>query len=569
VSITINKFSVLCRVPPGRRALADIADRLARNRLGREFSLLLGPALSRQAPVVRIRRLNVKVALSVRGLTEEAFALAWARALAHRLFEALGRAANGSTEDVASYDSILQFHSAFLAELLAGRARGMWQYAEFSSLIDQPPAEAAMTLLLQNTSQLLPLLEAININGSIDLLLAQLNELSLERLFIELARASPSPSRTTLAPADLLWAATHCLATSHVQRFPLDGRRYAMRMFLRTAGGHGRSPRVVFHALIALVCLLECPDLLWNQGKRYPSPQAIQQRVGRQLPPVVSSLLVDLQHTVHHHASNGSQFAAQELSSAGEPSALLSRLRAALEPLRPLVPTAAAAADLQQPPWFEMECASLFLLASSVIRLGWGRLDEEPLLRSWGGERILHYLLAQIGAVICHDRFDPQGLLDPAVALFAGIEAQPDLAGMRHFLQAATDADRRLLLDRMIPTKSPDAARPTDALAPDPAPENPSANPAATWQTTFDLLATRLVLTFGQQVRGFRNAGRAAIARQFLRAPGRVRTAESEISVMLSPHPLHVALHVSGMNAPVPWLPWIGGRRLEFILLEN
>jgi len=569
VSITIDKFSVLCRVPPGRRTLADVAGRLARNRLGREFSLILGPALSRQAPIVRIRRLNVKLALNARGLTEEAFALAWARALAHRLFDALGRAANGSTEDVAKYDSIIKFRAAFLSDLLAGRARGMWQYAEFSSLMDQPPAEAAMTLLLQNTAQLLPLLETLNVNSSIDLLLAQLDDLSLERLFIELARASPSCSRATLAPADLLWAADHCLITSRGQRFPLDGRRYAMRMFLRTAGGQGRSPRVVFHALIALVCLLECPELLWIDGKRYPSPQAMQQRVGRQLPPAVSSLLVDLQRAVHHHASNASQFGSQESPFSGESATMLSRLRIAHEPLRPLVPTAAAAADLQQAPWIEMEFASLFLLASSVIRLGWGRLGEETLLRSWGGERILHYLLAQIGAVICHDRFDPQCPLDPAVALFAGIEAQPDLAGMRHFLDAATHADRRLLLDRMTPTKSPDAAHPTGALAPDPVRESPSGDPAATWQSTFDVLAARLVLAFGQQVRGFRNAGRAAIARQFLRVPGRVRTGTTDICVMLSPHPLHVALHVSGMNSPVQQLPWIGGRRLEFILLEN
>jgi hypothetical protein len=39
------------------------------------------------------------------------------------------------------------------------------------------------------------------------------------------------------------------------------------------------------------------------------------------------------------------------------------------------------------------------------------------------------------------------------------------------------------------------------------------------------------------------------------------------ISVVLAPSPYHVALHISGMDDPLPSVSWMGGRRLEFHLL--
>ena len=132
--ITIHKLSTQCRVSLRCRPLADVADRLARNRLVGELSQLLGPALSRQDPVIRIRRLSVKLRLGTHDFTEDLLPSAWARAVAKSLFEALGRSANGSSEDVVRYPSLVHFHAAYIRDLLAGRSHGRWEYAEFEPL---------------------------------------------------------------------------------------------------------------------------------------------------------------------------------------------------------------------------------------------------------------------------------------------------------------------------------------------------------------------------------------------------------------------------------------------------
>ena len=90
---------------------------------------------------------------------------------------------------------------------------------------------------------------------------------------------------------------------------------------------------------------------------------------------------------------------------------------------------------------------------------------------------------------------------------------------------------------------------------------------AIDWARTFDALAAELLGEFGSLVRGFRQATRPAIVRQFLRTPGRAQVHDRVISVLLDPSPYHVALHISGMDDPLPSVSWMGGRRLEFRLL--
>ena len=45
-----------------------------------------------------------------------------------------------------------------------------------------------------------------------------------------------------------------------------------------------------------------------------------------------------------------------------------------------------------------------------------------------------------------------------------------------------------------------------------------------------------------------------------------VQAGEDVISVVLAASPYHVALHISGMDDPLPSVSWMGGRRLEFHL---
>jgi hypothetical protein len=156
--------------------------------------------------------------------------------------------------------------------------------------------------------------------------------------------------------------------------------------------------------------------------------------------------------------------------------------------------------------------------------------------------------MAGIGLAV----LDPTSLgfqsLDPAVALFAGMELEPDLVGMRHLLAATDCANRRELLAQLLP----DAAVCTAA---------------DDWPAAFDLLAEKLIGEFTLLVPGFRRASREAIVRQFLHKPGRVRIGEQVISVVLAPSPFHVALRIARMDDPVQSVSWMDNRRLEFRLL--
>ena len=318
----------------------------------------------------------------------------------------------------------------------------------------------------------------------------------------------------------------------------LDDRRQALWIFVRTRGGEGRPPRRIFHALLALTCLLEWPRLLIPGAPEAPhSPEELERRTGRRLPPAVSALLLELVGRAE----------ADRLAGAPQGDSPFDRLLEALDRLRPLVPTAAPVPERSQPPWLEIESASLLLLASIVQRLGWDELRGDPLLIPWGGPRFFQVLLAGIGSAVLDRMATEIDALDPAAVLFAGIEREPDMAGLRHSLASIDTTGRRQLLARLVPD-----------LAGDPI--------AIDWATTFDALAAKLIGEFASLVRGFRQAPRPAIVRQFLRTPGRVQVSERVVSVLLAPSPYHVALHISGMDDPLPSVSWMGGRRLEFHL---
>jgi hypothetical protein len=118
--------------------------------------------------------------------------------------------------------------------------------------------------------------------------------------------------------------------------------------------------------------------------------------------------------------------------------------------------------------------------------------------------------------------FDPQvQTLDPGLALFAGYFDEPGLAHLRAVL-------------------------------------------GALGETFFDERAETLIRAFASQIRGFRRATRAAIVRNFIQTPGRVRLEERRIAVVLDANPFQVALHIAGLDAPLDSVFWLGGRRVEF-----
>jgi hypothetical protein len=90
---------------------------------------------------------------------------------------------------------------------------------------------------------------------------------------------------------------------------------------------------------------------------------------------------------------------------------------------------------------------------------------------------------------------------------------------------------------------------------------------ADSWETLFNELAAFLLRDFGSRIRGFRQAKRQSIVRSFIAKPGRIRIERERITVVPDPSPFHVALRISGFDEPAD-APWMGGRRIEFVLAD-
>ncbi len=52
--------------------------------------------------------------------------------------------------------------------------------------------------------------------------------------------------------------------------------------------------------------------------------------------------------------------------------------------------------------------------------------------------------------------------------------------------------------------------------------------------------------------------------KNFLALPGRIRIEEKRLVVVFTSSPLHVVLHLSGLDDPVEPVGWLGARRIEF-----
>ena len=205
MGVTIDKLVTRCRVSRRHESAAGLVDRVVRRRLAAEVTEFVGPALSRQARVVRIRRLSVKVEIASGEISEDALAAAWARALARSLFEALAYPSDSGPVQIVRAESPAAFRAVFLRDLLTGQAGTRWEYAEFSELLRLPSHEAAVSLLLRHPENLVATLIALDGSPALQRLLSDLDELSLERLFVAIARADTRVASEPLTPEDLIW----------------------------------------------------------------------------------------------------------------------------------------------------------------------------------------------------------------------------------------------------------------------------------------------------------------------------------------------------------------------------
>jgi hypothetical protein len=209
-----------------------------------------------------------------------------------------------------------------------------------------------------------------------------------------------------------------------------------------------------------------------------------------------------------------------------------SGLDSVLTDLRRLVPSAATPGQAGR--WISSDCCGVLLLLSTVRRMGLWRAVEEPEFMKFGGPRAFSFLLAAVGMKLLGE-WDAEGRVDPAVALFAGIFSDVDRTGLKRFLAAEAPVFGDLIH-------------------------------GGDWPEALQNLAAEMSRRFAERVRGFRQASREAVVKQFLRTRGRVLVEKQRLLVVMEVNPWAVALHISGMDEAQDGVEWLGGRRVEFDL---
>jgi hypothetical protein len=165
--------------------------------------------------------------------------------------------------------------------------------------------------------------------------------------------------------------------------------------------------------------------------------------------------------------------------------------------------------------WIDLERASLLLLIRPLLAMPW-RLEwrHDPLAL----QSLLYGLACEI-----QNQFDPRvPRLDRSAAALAGIFGDAVLTPMRRFFGAS---DRAPLLRT---------------------------------------IASELIAKFTAMLPGFRKAEQAAIVRQFLCTPGRIRVDDESVLVVIEPNPWFAAVRIASLDHPIEAVPWFEDRRVEF-----
>ena len=535
-----------------------MVDQVARARLSPAISgEHLGPSLSRQPGIVRIRRLALRVVIPASELNEDSLSRAWMQAFSKALFTALAYPSGGAGPfEIFRAESMASFIASAIQDLMDGTAPTKWRYCpEFEEIFRQGGTQAALELLCLWPDHTLAILLELAQRGLLDRLLARFDELAMEHLFVVLASPGDHSPKTrsiddlsatilsvddllatTLSIDDLLATATAVLAHPPEKIAALRSRSFALSLFVKAwrAGRASRSPRVVFHSLLTLAILLN-EEVFWPGVQR-------GDLAAKRLPAGVAALLESTHTKLRESATESTPVETKPTNSMHSPRAveLLAQLSALRLELK--VPTSSPISSEVR--WISSECCGLFFLVGTLARLGWIPAWQQLADFQLGGVTCLTVgvALAILG------KFAPAVVsLDPGLALFAGYLGDPDVVHLRRVFQEFPREVRLRILHAAM----------EQALIDD---------SASDWQSTFNLLATELVRDFASRVRGFRQATPQAVVRSFIAQPGRIRIEPNRMLVFPDTSPFHVALHISGLVAPIESVSWLEGRCLEFEL---
>jgi hypothetical protein len=565
VTLTIDKLCVRGKIP--RRSNVD---RALIDRVGREeFAIECGRQLNRPWPVqtrvTRIRQLRTRVSIPASQLRPDTLAKAWIAAFLRELFAAL---TNLNGYEILQFESRAEYLSAAIRDLLNGVTTHRWAYEEFERWFDIGTSEAVLTLFAREHSEIVPILLIVEDWGLLDRLLAIWNEPALERFFSIVAVETGAGDRR-LSIEDLIIVAQLLLEHHSVHREmevtgdqSLVTTKIALKFFLGLARkSDGRtvsivSPQTIANALRMLSALL---DLFKSNGTKWRS---LADGAGNPGDSILSGPAIAIRN-MFVAAGGENRTACAELLErlrliAGPPiqeNLLLEFTNIVAEgnienrtTFAELFEQLALATGSEFGPetrWKSTDCAGLFLLISVLEKLGWeDRLTRSSLSVTYG-PRLLTYILAGVASAVLN-RFDESPAhLDSGMALFAGWIDQPYLDGFRDFLASGSVEKRRDLLRELLGEETIEEC-------------------SISWLSCFVALGNQLIQEFTKHIRCFGKPSHSFVVKNFVALPGRIRIEENRLVVIFDSSPLHIVLHLSGLDNPVEAVGWLGGRRVEF-----
>jgi hypothetical protein len=521
MALVIRKLETKCRIPRKVRNAAEVVDQFARGRFASDLAAHLGPSLSRQPAVVRIRRLPVRVVIPASELNEASLSKAWTAAFGRALFQALAYPSGLGPFEVFRAESAAKFIAGAIRDLLDGRTSASWQYEEFRDAFTLGMTEGAVRLLTHWPELCAEILVELDQAESLDKLLPRLDDLALERMFRPLAAPGES-ERRPLDLDDLVRCGKLVLEHPPQKLSTMRSRSFALKLFVRAylAREYARSPRTIFHVASAWAILLS-DDLPQLSSILQDGP------VVERFPAETVALLRALAHEVRHFPQ----------------SAGLTQVKQVLEDLRSSLHLPPPSASEKPSRVISSDWCGLFFLVGTLERLDWARAWQTlPEFHVGGVSPLLVGLAMTIAG-----QFDASlSRLEPGLALFSGYFDEPDLRHVRSvFEEFSTEARRKVLRAAIESDES-----------------------AETWQSLFAKLADTLLRRFTEAIPGFRRSTPGSIVRTFLQRKGRIRIEERRIVVEPEPSAFHLALHIAGLDAPISEVSWFGGRSLEFAIEE-
>jgi hypothetical protein len=565
MTLTIDKLLIGGKIPRQANVDRALIDRVARGEFATECGRQLNRPWPVQARVARIRQLRIRVNIPATQLRADALAKAWTAAFLRELFGAL---AHLNANEILQFESRAEYLAAAIKDLLDGATAQRWAYEEFEDLFDVGTPEAVLTLFEREYAEIVPILLILEDWGLLDRLLAIWNGASLERFFSVIASQTGARNKSLsiedlIIVAQLLFDDGSLLAEmGPAGDANLVEGKVALRFFLdwarksdwRTA--QSVSPQTISQALHMLRTLL---DLFQSAETRWRS---LTGATGHPGDPILSGPAVDIRNViVAAGGENRTTF-----------TELLDRVRliaGSATRENPLIEfrNIIAAGNLERRTTFaelfeqlalatgagtspegrrkSTDCAGLFLLIRVLDKLGWEDHLSRSSLSATYGPRLLTYILAGVASAVLNRFTEEPAYLDAGIALFSGWIDQPNLDGLRGFLASGSVETRRDLLRELLREETIEEC-------------------SANWLACFDSLANQLIREFTKQIRCFGKPSRSFVVKNFVALPGRFRIEEKRLVVVFTSSPLHVVLHLSGLDDPVEAVGWLGGRRIEF-----